>query len=393
MKTHKQVKIIGLVDGGQNIVKCIATKDIATFPLGEALRSNKFDGHAAGSYVQVTVRCSDRYRFILGVVEASNEVLADYKTDDTTWAADHYAVIFGEELVAKANEIAAAHQGIVAALAQKVEKMAQAERPYFYISPEHKKVSGFSMNMLKKNPNRPVKVLVYGESGYGKTSLAQQIAYEAQMDCFRMNCALVRDPEEWFGQRSAKEGTTYFEKSEFIKRVEGGNCVIILDEFNRMEPWVGNSLYPLLDDDASTTIMNEVIKVGPNILFYATINLGFEYTGTFTVDAAMSNRFNFFMEVGEYDKTIEMSIISKRFPDIKNSTTIESIVDIGRAIRRLKLVGCTLRTLIQVAEAVDAGAGVREAWQHVFVYRCPQDGSTNIRKEIIDLLNSRLGTV
>jgi predicted 3-demethylubiquinone-9 3-methyltransferase (glyoxalase superfamily) len=156
MKTHKQVKIIGLVDGGQNIVKCIATKDIATFPLGEALRSNKFDGHAAGSYVQVTVRCSDRYRFILGVVEASNEVLADYKTDDTTWAADHYAVIFGEELVAKANEIAAAHQGIVAALAQKVEKMAQAERPYFYISPEHKKVSGFSMNMLKKNSKRGI---------------------------------------------------------------------------------------------------------------------------------------------------------------------------------------------------------------------------------------------
>lgn len=390
MRTHRETQIIAVIESAQDVAKSVATLDEEAFPLNENLRSGKLRGHASGTYVVINVRCSEKYRFILTVVDMTPDNLQHFSGDNVKWDSYHRMLIKGTSVDEKTT-VTTVHEDPFPAVDDEVEQ--KKGRPYYYITDEHKEVGEFSVAMLKLNPNRPVKILAFGESGYGKTTLAQHIAYISGMDCFRMNCATVRDPEEWFGQRSAKDGTTFFEKSTFITKVEAGNCVIILDEFNRMEPWVGNSLYPMLDDDAQTTVMNELVKVGPNVIFFATVNLGFEYSGTFSMDAAMSNRFNFFVEVGEYDQSVEATIIMKRFPGIKSSATISQIVETARAIRRLKLIGCTLRTIIQVAEAVEAGMSVRKAWQHVFVYRCPQDGSVNVRKEVIDIINFKCGAL
>lgn len=392
MKTHRETEILAVIETAQDVAVAVATLNEEIFPLHESLRSGKLKGYGnAGSYVVINVRCSEKYRFIMTVSGMTQEHLEKFSDANAKWSPYHKAILsanaFGEVVEVPQEK----HE---APFPQEEEVVpAKKERPFYYITEEHKEVGEFSLAMLKINPSRPVKILAFGESGYGKTTLAQHIAHISNMDCFRMNCATVRDPEEWFGQRSAKDGTTFFEKSTFIQKVEAGNCVVILDEFNRMEPWVGNSLYPMMDDDAHTTIMNEVVRVGPNVIFFATVNLGFEYSGTFSMDAAMSNRFNFFVEVGEYDQSVEAMIVMKRFPGIKSTRIVSQIVETARAIRRLKLIGCTLRTIIQVSEAVEAGMSVRKAWQHVFVYRCPQDGSTNVRKEVIDIINSKCGSL
>ncbi len=390
MKTHRETQILAVIESAQDVAKSVATLNEEIFPLNESLRSGKLKGYTSGMYVVISVRCSEKYRFIMTVTAMTPENIRQFTDANVKWVNYHRSLVGLEKSDAPEVVLEPQHE---APFPAKPEEKVEKARPYYYISEEHKEVAEFSLAMLKINPARPIKILAYGESGYGKTTLAQHIAHISDMDCFRMNCATVRDPEEWFGQRSARAGTTYFEKSTFIQKVEAGNCVIILDEFNRMEPWVGNSLYPMMDDDAATTIMNEVVTVGPNVIFFATVNLGFEYSGTFSMDAAMSNRFNFFVEVGEYDQAVESTIVAKRFPNIKSVRTISQIVETARAIRRLKLIGCTLRTIIQVAEAVDAGMSVRKAWQHVFVYRCPQDGATNVRKEIIDVINARCGTL
>lgn len=390
MKTHRETQILAVIESAQDVAKSVATLNEEIFPLNENLRSGKLKSYTSGMYVVISVRCSEKYRFIMTVAAMTPENIRQFTDTNAKWVNYHRSIVGLEKSDSPKVVLEPQHE---APFSAKPEEKVEKERPYYYISEEHKEVAEFSLAMLKINSARPVKILAYGESGYGKTTLAQHIAHISDMDCFRMNCATVRDPEEWFGQRSARAGTTYFEKSTFIQKVEAGNCVIILDEFNRMEPWVGNSLYPMMDDDAATTIMNEVVTVGPNVIFFATVNLGFEYSGTFSMDAAMSNRFNFFVEVGEYDQAVESTIVAKRFPNIKSAHTISQIVKTARAIRCLKLIGCTLRTIIQVAEAVDAGMSVRKAWQHVFVYRCPQDGATNVRKEIIDVINARCGTL
>jgi Holliday junction resolvasome RuvABC ATP-dependent DNA helicase subunit len=390
MKTHTETQIIAIIESAQDVAKSVATMNEEAFPLNENLRSGKLKGYSSGMYVVISVRCSEKYRFIMTVSGVTKDNLQQFADESAKWHPYHRSML---NIEGEYKETEVVSTQVEASVPQQEDTTPKKERPFYYITEEHKEVGEISLKMLQFNPSRPVKILAFGESGYGKTTLAQHIAYISNMDCFRMNCATVRDPEEWFGQRAAKDGSTFFEKSAFIQKVEAGNCVIILDEFNRMEPWVGNSLYPMMDDDAHTTIMNEVVRVGPNVIFFATVNLGFEYSGTFSMDAAMSNRFNFFVEVGEYDQSVESTIVMKRFPSIKSVKVISQIVETARAIRHLKLIGCTLRTIIQVAEAVEAGMPVRKAWQHVFVYRCPQDGAVNVRKEVIDIINSKCSTL
>lgn len=388
MRVHTTTPSICIIESAQNVARCVASLNPNEFKVGESLRSAKLQNFAPGAYVYIGVRVSEKYKFIV-TVEALNATNVDpFMNSAVEWSYGHQH---------KASE-AVGPVGIIPTPVltdEDVPAVVASPKPtinpdYFYISTEHQQVADLSLKMLKKWPTKPVKVLAFGESGYGKTSLGQYIAKTADMDYFRMNCATVRDPEEWFGQRAASEGTTYFERSTFVQKMEAGNCVIILDEFNRMEPWIANSLFPLLDDDAKTTVFNQEFKVGPNVIFFATINLGFEYTGTFTMDAAISNRFNFFVEVGELERSVEKAILVNRFG--LSATEVDFIVSSASAIRKLKMIGCTLRTTIQVAEAVSSGATVRQAWQHVFVYRCPQDtGVSNVRKEVVDVLNSITG--
>lgn len=132
--------------------------------------------------------------------------------------------------------------------------------------------------------------LVIGPSGNGKTTLAKMFAREHSMDFLKVNCSVIRDPEEWFGYREAKDGSTIFVPTEFTTMVQRGNTVVLLDEINRLEPYLHNSLMPLLDETRETSIHGEHITVGPNVIFFCTMNVGAGFVGTFLLDSAVKNR-------------------------------------------------------------------------------------------------------
>lgn len=160
-------------------------------------------------------------------------------------------------------------------------------------------------------------LLFVGPSGCGKSSIPEAFAQAHDMKFFKMNCASVRDPEEWIGYREAVDGNTQFVESEFIKAVQQGNTVVVLDEFNRVEPWLHNTLYPLLDHTRKTIIHNKEVVVGKGTVFVATMNVGHRFTGTFVLDAAMANRFDavvpltYLPEEKETDLAIERTGISR----------------------------------------------------------------------------------
>lgn len=155
-------------------------------------------------------------------------------------------------------------------------------------------------------------ILMVGPSGCGKTSIPTAFAKSVGMDVIRINCAAVRDPEEWFGYREAIDGSTEFVPTDFTKKVRQGNAIIILDEFNRVEPWLHNTLLPLLDHDRKTVVHNEEIKCGPNTIFVATMNLGASFTGTFMLDAAILNRFDAVINVENMDAKAEAKLLIDR---------------------------------------------------------------------------------
>ena len=255
----------------------------------------------------------------------------------------------------------------------------------FYISDPVNEIYFFVDVMRKKSKGEATpKVMMVGPSGYGKTSIPRWYAEKAGLDYFRMNCATVRDPEEWFGQRTAKDGSIMFVKSPFIKAVEKGNCVIVLDEINRIETWLTNTIYPLLDDDKKTSFYDGVeVSVGKNVVFVGTMNFGHNYSGTFSLDAALANRFDFVCEVGNIPFEQEKEILLTRYPKLTAKESLE-IVRTATEVRKLNGVECSLRTTLMISSAVALGMSVRSAFQNCVVSRCSNE---IIKKQVIDVVN------
>lgn len=205
---------------------------------------------------------------------------------------------------------------------------------------------------------RPVNVLMAGPSGYGKTTIPQAFAEANEMKFVRINCAQVRDPEEWFGYREAKDGSTLFVPSEFTEAVEAGNAVIVLDEFNRVEPWLHNTLYPLLDHARKTMVHGREIKVGPKVIFVATINQGYRFTGTFMLDGAITNRMDATIHVQPLDRDNEIKLLVSRVG--VDYGTANKIVNVMRELRDLcdrseLSVDASTRTSLKVADFAKPG--------------------------------------
>lgn len=212
-----------------------------------------------------------------------------------------------------------------------------------------------SMEAISKF-NTAANVLMIGPSGTGKTSIPEAFAKRKGIEYYYMDCATVRDPEEWFGRREAKSGSTFFNKSRFIQLVERGNVVIVLDEINRIEPWLHNSLYALLDHRRETVVYDEKVRVGEGTIFVATANIGTSFTGTFVLDAALTNRFDAVILTSFLPKETEADLICTRTKIDAKSANI--IVDVMNAIRQMVKEGAELnidfstRTSLKLASLV-----------------------------------------
>lgn len=260
--------------------------------------------------------------------------------------------------------------------------------PGYFISPEARMTFTTAHAMSLALPEKAVKVMMVGQSGYGKTTLPKLMAEVTGRRFLRMNCATVRDPEEWFGYREAREGSTVFIRSQFITEMERGDLVVVLDEFNRLEPWLHNTLFPLLDDDGATVVHDEQFRIGDNVVVVATINVGYRYTGTFELDEALYNRFDLILEVGAMPAKEEARVLVERTG--VHSGKAEQIVKVANVLRSSDFV-CSTRTTLLIARMVNAGMYMREAFEACIVRRLPQDGTgSNQRKHVVDVLNSHL---
>jgi len=285
--------------------------------------------------------------------------------------------------------VGAASEGESQSEAQAVQKPDEVRinSNFFFVDNPTNESFFYADKIRRSNPEMPVKILMVGPSGFGKTTIPEKYAQSAGLDFFRMNCPTIRDPEEWFGQRIAKEGSTMFVKSLFAKKLEEGNVVIVLDELNRLEPWLTNTIYPLLDDGRNTTVYDgEEIKVGNNVVFVATMNLGHNYSGVFQLDAALSNRFSFICEVGPLPTEREIDVLKNRTG--VDQTAASTIVNLATSIRNLSVVECSTRTTLMIASQVSAGMSIRSSFQNAVVLRC---SNQNARRQIIDVVNSAVG--
>lgn len=267
----------------------------------------------------------------------------------------------------------------------------------YYISPDARQVLDVCYKLLQKNPYQSGKVLITGESGYGKTTILERFAEFVGFDCYRMNCAAIRDTEEWFFDREVKtvitngvpSPETVFTPSEFSQRIARGNCVIILDEFNRLESNLHNSLFPLLDDAGKTTLHHIEFTVGPNVIFVATVNLGAKFVGTFLLDDALTNRFDMNLEVKPMPFDHECAILRAKHGITDEDA--ESIVRMAALLRENEFT-CPTRDTLRIAKMCSVGLAIRHCFEIAVIRRIPEDETSGpLRKSLCDLVNKHLG--
>lgn len=256
-----------------------------------------------------------------------------------------------------------------------------------YFSPEEYELFDTLTRVLEFDGQ--VNLMVVGPSGYGKSSRAKAWAEAHGMRYLRKDCSLIREPEEAFGYRELTEAGTEFVPTDLTDAIREGNAVILLDEFNRTEPWLLNSLFPVLDFERATTVHNERIECGPNVLFVATANIGLEYVGTFMMDKALTNRFSATVSVSAPPPHVEQAILYERY-----STEEDVAQNIVHTLNVLRANGdssidASTRTALKVAALVKAGMSVRQAFEYALINATEFES----RKEIRDIVNSELGVL
>jgi hypothetical protein len=125
-------------------------------------------------------------------------------------------------------------------------------------------------------------------------------------------------------------------------------------------------------------------KIGSNVIVVGTINTGYKYTGTFELDEALYNRFDFVLEVGPMPPDEEIQVLKVRtgvtHQDARKITKMANLL-------RGKEIICSTRSTLLCAQMMVAGMTVREAFESAVVRRLPVDA----RKDVVDELNSQLG--
>lgn len=146
----------------------------------------------------------------------------------------------------------------------------------------------------------------------------------------------------------------FFNSSPFVKAITTPNAVVLLDEISRSHHDGWNILMPVLDptqrylrlDESETS---QVVYVDPSVTFFATANVGVEYTATNVFDKAILSRFPVKVEMDPLQYEDEMALIHHRFPNVNSSekATFESICKIAQWTRaQMKLESPKISTFI-----------------------------------------------
>lgn len=206
-----------------------------------------------------------------------------------------------------------------------------------------------------------------GASGGGKTLSARTVAEVYGRPFFKFNLGAMSDARtSLIGNTHYKPETgTFFAQSEFITAITTKGAVVLLDEISRMGNDAENILLTVLDADQRYIRIDEnpdcpIIEVAEGVVFFATANIGTEYTSTRTIDRATSDRFTTIVDIPLLTEDQEYNLLKILYPKV-NKELLKGVAYVAWYTREnlmseepdLSTIISTRSTVEQVALLID----------------------------------------
>jgi nitric oxide reductase NorQ protein len=200
----------------------------------------------------------------------------------------------------------------------------------------------------------------------------------------------MQEPQEWWGEtKFTPDRGTYYVTSLFIEAVETPRAVVVLDDADRVEnPKVLNPLLPLLDDRSKSWVeqVGRYVVVAEGVVFFATVNEGWEYVGSDPLDLALRDRFYEVKLDVPPEEMLAGVIRSKAGVDSGIAAQLAMFVTKARENATMPVMISTRKVLL-AAEDVVLGATMRDA----ILYSIIPGLSIDQQEAILQVLQQSMG--
>jgi MoxR-like ATPase len=231
-------------------------------------------------------------------------------------------------------------------------------------------------NLMVRNVLRGENTLLVGPTGSGKTEILSHLAKALERELHIQDMGTVQDAQSALlgVHRLNKEGVSDFDFAPFVSHIRSGG-IVLLDELNRSPLAANNILFPCLDKrrylpvDIACDECDRKIMVHPDTVFFATANLGSEYSGTQAIDRALLDRF-FPIELSYPSEKDEVRVLMHRTGiDEKSATGIVRVSNnIRQQYKEQELSNAvSVRHTLQAAGLIADGFEPSKALQHTIL--------------------------
>ncbi|EDL59244.1 AAA family ATPase [Gimesia maris] len=256
-------------------------------------------------------------------------------------------------------------------------RLPRPDESEFYVLPE-------IWEQICHTASRGKSVLLVGPSGCGKSEIVYRFAEAAGRQLDPFNFGAMSEPRSTLigNTHLDREKGTIFQKSRFVSAIETPNACVLLDEISRAGREAFNILLPLLDRQGYLALDESedsaIIHRAENVCFFATANIGMEYTGASELDQALTNRFSVVIHLEFPPFEQELSILLSRCSGLVTEDA-EQLLQIAHLQRQQAQEGDFLttistRSLIEAGHQVAGGIRLSRAFRYCILNRFPEDG-------------------
>ena len=236
------------------------------------------------------------------------------------------------------------------------------------------KIHKATFNMLRRNILRGDNSLILGPTGYGKTEMVYHMAKHMGIPITIFDMGTMTDPIMGLvgaNTIQVQDGVTVskFVKSRFSEAIQQPG-IVLLDELSRASPQANNLLFPCLDFRRELSMEyafndSDPVKIHPKCVFFATANIGSQYSGTSKIDRALLDRF-MLIEMDNLNANQTKAILRECYPDV-SSADVNTIVDIYDQINKANdeftiSFGLSFRHLKTITSIVQDGFTIYDAF-------------------------------